>query len=101
MDNSGNLTSIIIALLGLLTLVTATVIYVARWAIDTYSKDIKAHTNATNKMSNSSDNLTKAIKKNTESNDEVLSFMKNLNGKLAKATIQTIQEQKVTSNSCS
>lgn len=39
--------------------------------------------------------LSDSIDRNTKSNQEVLTFMKNLNGKLAKATIQTVQEQTV------
>lgn len=39
--------------------------------------------------------LSDSIDKNTKSNQEVLTFMKNLNGKLAKATIQTVNEQHV------
>lgn len=38
---------------------------------------------------------TKAAISQTEASQEVLTFMKNLNGKLAKATIQTVTEQNV------
>ena len=39
--------------------------------------------------------LTVAVVKNTEASDEMITFMKSLNGKLAKATIQTVKEQNV------
>lgn len=99
MGDSGNLTSIIIALLGLLSLTITifggAVIFFGKWFAKNYGKDMKAHTEAALNSSVASKQLTKAVDRNTESNDQVLTFMKNLNGKLAKATIQTVKEQKV------
>lgn len=40
-------------------------------------------------------NLSDAVKKNTESNEELLVFMRRLNGRLENAVIQKVQDQKV------
>lgn len=40
-------------------------------------------------------NHTEAAIRQTEASEEVLTFMKNLNGKLARATIQKVKEQNV------
>lgn len=56
---------------------------------------MRAHTKAANTQAQANNKLSHAVDRNTESNEEVLSFMKNLNGKLAKATIQTVKEQNV------
>ena len=97
-----NSATIIIALVSLLGVLAAALIWMLKWAIGHYGDDIQAHTKAANNLAKASENLAKsnkqmaeAVKKNTESNDQVLIFMKNLNGKLAKATIQTVKEQNV------
>lgn len=95
MDN-GNLTSIIIALISLLTLTITifggAVIYFGKWFSKHYGQDMKAHTKAAIGSADASKKLSKAVDKNTQSNEEVLTFMKSLNGKLAKATGDTIKE---------
>jgi len=90
-----NATTIIIGLLTLLGTTVGAIIWVVRWAIGAYGKDIQAHTAAANRLAKASNKMSIAVEKNTSSNDEVLKFMKNLNGKLAKATIQTVKEQNV------
>ena len=95
MGDSGNLTSIILALLALLTVVVGALIWFAKWFAKHYGQDMKAHTGAAIASANASKNLSKAVKRNTEASDQMITFMKALNGKLAKATIQTIKEQKV------
>lgn len=40
-------------------------------------------------------NLSDAVKKNTESNKELLVFMRRLNGRLESAVIQKVQDQQV------
>lgn len=98
----GNATSIIIALVAVVSLMAGAIIWFGKWATNHYGDDIKEHTIAANKLADASDKLAKsnikmaaAVDKNTESNDQVLTFMKNLNGKLAAATIQTIKEQHI------
>lgn len=104
--NDGNYTSIIIALITLVTLLITvlggSVVWTVKWFAKNYGGDIKAHTLAATKSASASTKLATAVDKNTEastaqiaSNDQVLTFMKNLNGKLAKATIQTVKEQNV------
>lgn len=95
MGPDNNATTIIIALIALIGTLAAAIVWVLKWAVRNYGDDIKAHTNAANKLAKASDNLSKSVNKNTHSNQEVLTFMKNLNGKLAKATIQTVKEQNV------
>lgn len=98
-DNNANLTSIIIALLGLatllITLLGGSVVWTVRWFARHYGSDLKAHTTAANSQAKANNKLALAVDRNTQSNAEVLTFMKNLNGKLAKATIQTVKEQQV------
>lgn len=84
----GNATSIIIALIAILGTTIASVIWTVKYFAKTLSIDLQEHTKAAIKQADASDEQTKASK-------EVLIFMKALNGKLAKATIQTVQEQKV------
>lgn len=97
--NDGNYTSIIIALIALITLLVSglggAMIWTVKWFAKHYGADMKAHTKAAVSQSQSNKKLSTAVDKNTESNEEVLTFMKNLNGKLAKATIQTVKEQQV------
>lgn len=54
-----------------------------------FLKDVMA------KLTLSIEKNTQATVTNTKANKEVLKFMKNLNGKLAKAANQTIKEQKI------
>lgn len=97
--NDGNLTSIIIALIGVLSttiiIFGGAVIYFGKWFAKNYGNDMRAHTKAANTQASANQKLAIAVDRNTESNGEVLAFMKNLNGKLAKATIQTVKEQSV------
>lgn len=99
MSNDGNLTSIIIALIGVLstTIIVfgGAVIYFGKWFSNHYGQDMKAHTRAAITSADASKRLTVAVVKNTEASDEMITFMKSLNGKLAKATIQTVKEQNV------
>jgi len=110
MNDSSNLSTIIVALIALVSLVISlfggAVIYFAKWFSRNYGRDMVAHTKAATKQANASSKaaeasivLTSAVVNNTQasdlqvkSNSEVLTFMKALNGKLAKATIQTAKE---------
>jgi len=96
--NDGNLTSIIIALIALeattITLFGGAVIYFAKWFSRHYGKDMKAHTEAAIVSAQASKKLSKAVQLNTEASEEMTTFMKNLNGKLTKATADTLKETK-------
>ena len=98
-NDSSTLATVIIALIGLvtatITIFGGAVIYFGKWFSSHYGEDMKAHTHAANSQTETNKKLAVAVDKNTDSNVEVLAFMKNLNGKLSKAAIQTIQEQNV------
>lgn len=72
--------------------VLATCVGLMTWVVKKVLGDVAP---ALNRHADTATELSGAVKKNTESNAELLAFMKNLNGKLAKATIQTVQEQTV------
>lgn len=88
MDSSGNFTSIIIALIALLTILVGAIVWVAKYALKEITKNMKANTIATVKQAQASEKATKA-------SDEVLIFMKALNGRLTKITQQKVDEQTV------
>lgn len=88
MNNDGNLTSIIIALLALLTVLVAAIVWVAKYALKEITRNMKANTTATVKQAQASHESTRASK-------EVLVFMKALNGRLTKITQQKVDEQTV------
>jgi len=75
----GNSTEIIIALIAVLGTLVAAMIWIAKYALKEVSKNMKANTTATIKQASASHESANASK-------EVLTFMKNLNGKLANAT---------------
>lgn len=66
----------------------AGLIWLAKFVARTLGNDLQEHTKA-------AISATKASEQQIQASKEVLTFMKNLNGKLAKATIQTVKEQKV------
>lgn len=72
--------------------VLATSVGLMAWVVKKVLGDVAP---ALNKHADTALQLSDAVEKNTKSNDEMLAFMKNLNGKLSKATIQTVQEQNV------
>lgn len=61
------------------------VMWVVKYLANTLSRDLREHTEAATRLSNAAQEQTKASK-------EVLIFMQNLNGKLAKATIKAAKE---------
>ena len=63
-------------------------IWLSKFVARTLGEDLKEHTRAAIKQ-------TQAAKEQTKASKEVLVFMKNLNGKLATVTKQTIKEQEV------
>lgn len=81
MDNTVALSAIALAATAV-----GGVIWVVKYLANTLSKDLKEHTTAATQ-------LTQAAQEQTKASKEVLTFMRNLNGKLAKATIATAEEQ--------
>lgn len=82
---AGTDTTVAIAAIGLATTTVVGLIWVLKFAATTLSKDIRAHTAAAVEQ-------TKAAKAQKRASDEVLTFMKKLNGKLPKVTIEAIRE---------
>lgn len=81
-------TEVALAAIGLAGTAFAGVIWLAKYFAKELSEDLKEHTKAAVQQ-------TKAAEEQTEASKEVLKFMRNLNGKLEKATIQKVQEQTV------
>lgn len=104
MDNA-----VAIAALGVTATVVGCLVWVVRYLMKEFNRSIvgvqaslESHVKAANNIAKATEKLTKATDKGTEASQnassaslEALQFMRNLNGKLAKATIQTVQEQKV------
>lgn len=80
--------AVALAAIGLAASSIAGLIWLAKFVAKTLGNDLQEHTKAAIQA-------TEASKQQVKASKEVLTFMKNLNGKLAKATIQTVQEQKV------
>lgn len=80
--------SVAIAALGVL----ATSVGLMAWVVKKVLGDVAP---ALNKHAQTAMHLSNAVAKNTESNDQLLKFMKKLNGKLENAVIQKVAEQRV------
>ena len=87
--------AVALAAIGLAGTTVAGLIWLAKFVANTLGKDLKEHTQAAIHQTASNKELAKASKEQIKASGEVLEFMKNLNGKLAKATIQTVEEQRV------
>lgn len=111
MDNA-----VALAALGILGGAVTGFVWVAKFALKELSKDLKAHTaaairqqqasvqqkEASLRSAQASEKLERTVAKvgkqaelTGKNSEQLLTFMKNLNGKLAKATIQTVKEQNV------
>ena len=77
-----------LAAIALAATTVAGIIWIVKYLANTLSKDIKEHTEAATQ-------LTVAAQQQTKSSNEVLVFMKKLNGKLEGAVIQKVAEQTV------
>lgn len=84
MDNN----TVAIAALGVL----GTCVGLMAWVVKKVLGDVAP---ALNKHADTATNLSDAVKKNTESNEELLVFMRRLNGRLENAVIQKVQDQQV------
>lgn len=72
-------TTVSIAALGLLGTVIGCLVWVVKYFANTLSKDLQEHT--------------KAALEQAKSSEEVLKFMKNLNGKLEGAFVEKVKEK--------
>lgn len=101
--------AVALAAIALASTTVLGIIWVAKYFAKELSKDLKAHTRAAEqqrqaslKSAQASEKLESTVRKvgeqaelSAKNSEEQLRFMKALNGKLAKATIQTVQEQTV------
>lgn len=91
----GEQNAVALASIGLAASAVAGVIWVVKYLAKTLSKDLTEHTKAAIESKNASLDQARASRESANASKEMLTFMKSLNGKLAKATIQTVQEQNV------
>lgn len=80
--------AVALAALGVL----GTTVGLMAWVVKKVLGDVAP---ALNKHAETAESLAGAVKKNTESNQELLTFMRRLNGKLEGAYVQKVQEQTV------
>lgn len=80
--------SVVIASLGIVATALAALIWITKYLMTEMKKSIDKNTTSHEKVAQNT-------KANTKVTNETLKFMRNLNGKLAKITAQTITEQKV------
>lgn len=90
-------TEITLAALALAATSVGAIIYIAKWAINELSKDIKAHTKAAIEQKNASIKAARASDRATKASGEVLLFMRKLNGKLPKL-VEEKQKQAIREN---
>lgn len=80
--------SVSIAAIALAATAIGGVIWVVKYLAQTLSNDLQEHTKAATELKNAAQEQTKA-------SNEVLVFMKRLNGKLEGAVIQKVAEQTI------
>lgn len=81
-------TEVALAAIGIVATAVAALVWIVKFLMTEMRRSIDKNTKSHEKLS-------KTTQKNTEVSNETLKFMKRLNGKLEKATIQTVKEQKV------
>lgn len=85
---------ITLAALGLAATTVAALIWVVKYFAQTLSEDLREHTKAATELTNAAKQQTKASLTAAKSNDQVLTFMKKLNGKLEGAVQDKLNETK-------
>jgi hypothetical protein len=81
-------TPIILAALAIVATCVGALVWIVKFLMGQMKESLDKNAAAHEKVA-------KATKLNTAVSQETLTFMKNLNGKLAKATIQTVKEETV------
>lgn len=84
--------NVALAALALVGTALAAIIWIAKYFAKELSSDLKAHTKAAEQQVEASRIQATASTEAAAASKEVLEFMRNLNGKLAKVTNQTIKE---------
>lgn len=79
-------TEVALAALGVLGTCIGLMVWVVKKVLGDVAPALLKHTEAAYRLS-------EAVERTAETQQEVLTFMKNLNGKLTKATVQTAKEQ--------
>lgn len=94
--------TVALAAIALATTTVGCLIWVIKYLANTLARDIKEHTKAAMGQIQASKDLQRTVKQvgeqaelTSKNSMEQLTFMKALNGKLSKATIQTVQEQHI------
>lgn len=87
--------TVAIAALGVLATSVGLMAWVVKKVLGDVAPALTKHAETAEKLAGMVLNNTESTKKNTESNDELLKFMRRLNGKLEKAVIQKVSEQTV------
>lgn len=78
--------SVSLAAIGLAVTAVGAVVYVVKYLAETLSQDLREHTKAATE-------LAQAAKEQKKASNEVLIFMKRLNGQLEGAVIQKVAEK--------
>lgn len=87
-------TEIALAALGLLGTAMAALVWIVKYFAKTLSHDLKEHTKAAQQQGAAAERLRETVEIVGKNSQEHHRFMKALNGKLSKATIQVAQEVK-------
>lgn len=87
--------SVAIAALGVLATSVGLMAWVVKKVLGDVAPALLKHAETAEKLSGMVENNTNSTEKNTQSNDELLKFMRKLNGKLEHAVIQKVAEQNV------
>lgn len=83
----GNATSIIIALIAVIGTMGGAIIWFAKWAMNNFSRDLKAHTQAADKNTTSNNKLARAV-------DNFDAYLRERNGRDAEIHKELINMQK-------
>lgn len=95
MTNSIDSNAVSLAALAIVATTVAGIIWLAKYFAKTLSKDLREHTKAAIAQADSNGKLAQSNDKLTIAVDGMQSLLDSLNGKVAKAVVQTIQEQNV------
>lgn len=87
--------SVALAAIGVLGTAVVGIVWVVKFSLSKLSRDIQEHTKAAMSQSQTNQTVAKSIQSYSKQNEELLQFMKNLNGRLQHAVIQKVEEQYV------
>lgn len=87
--------AVALAAIGVLGTAVVGMVWVIKFALSKLSKDLQEHTKAAMSQSETNKKVSASIDTYSHQNEELLAFMKNLNGRLQNAVIQKVEEQYV------